>query len=120
MKTFCLCLFAALFGTAVAADQPAKTAADPRVEIAKKFPDTKPEDVKPSPLSGIYEVKIGSDIAYVSADGKYLFAGDMFEVGTRTNLTEAGRSAMRSKALAKLDERDMIVFAPAVVKYTVT
>lgn len=120
MKTFCLCLFAALFGTAVAADQPAKAVADARADIARKFPGTRPEDVKASPLSGIYEVQIGADIAYVSADGKYLIAGDLFEVDTRTNLTETGRTALRSKTLAKLDERDMIVFAPAVVKYTIT
>ena len=63
---------------------------------------------------------MGADMAYVSADGRYLFAGDLYEIDTRANLTEQGRAAARSKLLAKLDERDMIVFAPQVVKHTIT
>lgn len=94
--------------------------ADPREVIAGKF-DIKPENVRPSQVPGLYEVAIGSDTAYVSADGRYLIAGDLFEVDSRRNLTEAGRSATRVKILSKLDERDMIVFAPTTpVKHTIT
>jgi thiol:disulfide interchange protein DsbC len=113
MKALCLCLLAALSATAVAADEPARAPADPRAAIAKKFSGTKPEDIKPSPISGIYEVPMGADVLYVSADARYVFAGDLFELDSRVNLTEAGRSAGRGKALAKQDQRDMIVFAPA-------
>lgn len=94
--------------------------ADPRAAIAKKFPGVKAEDIRQSPVSGVYEVPMGADIAYVSADGLYLIAGDLYEIDTRVNLTEAGRSASRTQTLAKLDERDMIVFKPAVVKHTIT
>jgi thiol:disulfide interchange protein DsbC len=93
---------------------------DPRAAIAAKFPGVKPENVKPSPINGMYEVVIGTDTAYVSADGRYLIGGDMYDVEKRVNLTESNRSASRSKALAKLDERDMIVFAPAAPKYTIS
>ena len=55
---------------------------------------------------------MGADVAYVSADGRYLIAGDLYEIDTRTNMTEQGRAAARIKLLAKLDERDMIVFSP--------
>jgi thiol:disulfide interchange protein DsbC len=44
----------------------------------------------------------------------------MYEVETRNNLTEAGRADGRRKALAKLDERDMIIFTPTKVKHTIT
>ena len=37
--------------------------------IAKKFPEVKAEDVRPSQMQGIYEVTMGADMAYVSADG---------------------------------------------------
>ena len=65
---------------------------------------------------------MGADMAYVSADGQYLFAGDLFEIDTRANLTEsAAARAVARKLLAKLDERDMIVFSPtATVKHTIT
>ena len=93
---------------------------DPRIAIAAKFPEVKPEQIRPSPLKDIWQVDMGADTAYVSADGKYLINGDLYEIDTRTNLTETGRNAMRSKALAKLDERDMIIFAPAAAKHTIT
>lgn len=104
---------------ASAAEQPAAKA-DPRVAIAKKFPGTKVEDIKPAPIAGLYEVAIGGDTGYVTADGRYIIAGDLFEVDSRKNLTEANRTAVRTKALAKLDERDMIVFGPAAAKHSIT
>jgi thiol:disulfide interchange protein DsbC len=119
MRAFVFSALLALAGFANAADQSAATV-DPRAAIAKKFPGVKVDDVKPSPIPGMYEVGIGADTAYVSADAKYVISGDLYEIDSRTNLTEAGRSVARSKALAKLDERDMIVFAPQTTKYTIT
>jgi thiol:disulfide interchange protein DsbC len=127
MKKLILCLLATLAATAFAADNPAGSAAeqkaasaDPRAAIAKKFPGVKPEEVRPSPMKGIYEVVMGADIAYVSADGRYIIAGDLYEVDSRTNLTEAKRQQERVQVLAKLDEREMIVFKPANSKHTIT
>jgi len=130
MKKLCLSALAGVFaaaivvGSALAAEPAAKDsdpkASDPRAVIAKKFPDVKLEDIQPSPVPGIYQVPVGADTAYVSADGRYLIAGDLYEIDTRSNITEAGRSAARMKLLNKLDERDMIVFTPQVVKHTIT
>ena len=124
MWTLCaLGLFAPLFAMSAQAADSAKKAdapkSDPRNVIAAQFPGVKADQIKPSPVAGVYEVSLGADTAYVSADGKYLFSGDLYEVGSRTNLTEAGRTTARSQALAKLDERDMIVFGPANAKYTI-
>ena len=116
-----LCCLAAMIGVAAAAEPAAKAAVDPRVVIAQKFPGVKPEEVRPSPLPGIFEVAMGADTAYVSADGKFLINGDLYDIDSRTNLTEAGRSTMRRQALSKLDERDMIIFSPtAAAKHTIT
>lgn len=124
MKRLSSCLLALLstltvVGAVWAAEGAAKSA-DPRALIAKKFPGVKVDDVRPSQIPGVYQVAIGADTAYVSADAKYVIAGDLYEIDTRTNITEASRSVARSQALAKLDERDMIVFRPAVVKHTIT
>ena len=94
-----------------AAEQAAKS--DPRAAIAAKFPDLAVEDVRPSKIPGIYEIRVGPDSAYVSADGKYVITGDMYEIDTRINVTEQARAVERRAVLAKLDERDMIIFAPA-------
>jgi thiol:disulfide interchange protein DsbC len=123
MKKLLFCLFATLATTALAAETAgpdAATQAAIKATIAKKFPDIQVDSVRPSPMKGVYQVTMGADIAYVSADGKFLIAGDMYEIDSRTNLTEAGRQKTRVDVLAKLDERDMIVFKPAAVKHTIT
>jgi len=123
MKKLLFCLFAALATTALGAQSAgADAAAEAAIKatITKKFPEVQVDSVRPSPMKGIYEVTMGADVAYVSTDGKFLIAGDMYEIDSRTNLTEAGRQKTRVEALAKLDEREMIVFKPATVKHTIT
>ncbi len=120
MKKLLLCLLALVATTALGAENDAAAQAAIKATIAKKFPDIEIDSVRPSPMKGVYEVVMGADTAYVSADGKFLIAGDMYEIESRTNLTEAGRQKTRIDALAKLDEREMIVFKPATVKHTIT
>jgi len=134
MKKLLLCLFANLslatvLATSAAAAEPAAPAkaaaqkpadATIRAAIAKKFPDMKIDEVRTSPMNGIYEVIMGGEVAYVSGNGRFLIAGDMYDIDSRTNITENGRQKSRLQALAKLDEKDMIVFKPAKVKHTIT
>jgi thiol:disulfide interchange protein DsbC len=109
----------ALTGLSLHAAEPAKKA-DPREVIAEKFPGVSPKDVRPSPISGIYEVRLGADSAYVSADGRYVISGDLYDIDTRENLTERSRTNERRALLAKLDESEMIIFGPASAKHTIT
>lgn len=94
-------------------------AADARAEVAKKI-GAKPEELRPSPVTGIYEYAQGTDIGYVTDDGRYFFGGDLYEVEKRVNLTDARRSVVRQKLLDAVPESEMIVFAPAATKYTIT
>lgn len=47
------------------------------------------ETVVKTPYSGLYEVKIGSEIVYTDAEGKYIFIGRVVEAETSRDLTEA-------------------------------
>jgi thiol:disulfide interchange protein DsbC len=121
MRKLCFAVLSTVAVVAWAAEPATKVPADPRAEIAKKLPGAKAEDIVPTPAKGIFEVRLGGDVAYVSADGRYLFTGDMYDLDSRENLTELGRADTRRKLLAKLDEKDMIVFAPAdKAKHTIT
>lgn len=71
-----------------------------------------PEKISLSAIPGVYEVIIGQYVLYVSADGKYMLQGDLYDVQRRVNLTDEIRSIGRKKALAELDEDSMIVFSP--------
>lgn len=110
-------------------EQPAKVAApaaapagkaDPRAEIAAKIPGAKAEDLRPSPVPGLYELMRGTDIAYVSDDGKYAIAGDMYDINANNNLSETRRRDVRAKLLSAVPENQMLVFGPKDPQFTVT
>jgi thiol:disulfide interchange protein DsbC len=63
---------------------------------------------------------MGGLIAYVTADGKYLVSGNVYDLDTQANLTATRRNAARAKALAAFSEDKMIVFSPPNPKMTVT
>ncbi len=80
----------------------------------------KPDSITPAPVEGWYEVVLGSDVVYVSNDGRYLMNGDLIEIGQRRNLTDERRTALYKAAIDEVDESSMIVYAPKQVKHTVT
>lgn len=88
--------------------------------IASKIPGVKPEDLRATPVPSLYELTRGSDIAYVTADGKYGISGDMIELAKNDNLTETRRREIRAQQIEAIPESDMIVFGPLNPKYTVT
>ena len=69
--------------------------------------------IRESPLPGFFEVRARGEILYVSADGRYLFHGNLYAVAERRNLTEDARREVRRELLAGMDEDALIVFAPA-------
>ena len=100
---------------AVAADpDPALDAA--RAKISEMFETIEPEDIGPGPVDGWYEIQKGSVVAYVSADARYLFQGDLIDLDLQVNLTEMSRNDARRDLMATLSDADSIVFAPADAK----
>ncbi len=94
--------------------------ADPRVQIASRIPGARPEDLHPSPIPGVYELTHGTDVLYVSADGKYAINGDLFDLADNGNITEQRRRDARARMIAAIPESDMVIFGPRESKYTVT
>jgi thiol:disulfide interchange protein DsbC len=104
------------------ATAPTSTAAkvDPRIEIASKIPGAKPEDLRATPVPNIYELTRGSQIGYVTTDGKYAFGGDLVDVAKNDDLTEDHRREMRVAELGAIPESQMVIFGPKDPKYTIT
>ena len=69
-----------------------------RAEIAKKFPDSKIVSISKSPYLGLYEVAFDDRLVYVDEKLNYLFSGNIFDLRTMRNLTEA-----REKQLYAID-----------------
>ncbi len=92
--------------------------ADVRAEIAKRL-EIKPEDIRPAPVPGLWEVSSGTDVGYVSQDGRYYIDGDVFDMASRVNLTDQRRKGARAALMKGVKDSDAIVFAPKDVKYTI-
>ena len=76
--------------------------------------------IEATPVPGLYEVVVGSQIVYISGDGRYLLQGELIDFGVKENLTEARRAGIRRDVISALDESKMIIFKPGKVKHVVT
>ena len=107
-------------GTAPGVIAPAGTA-DPRVALLKLLPaGSKIEDLKPSPIPGIYQFTQAADVSYLTADGRYFLDGNLYDMHSRENLTEQLRTRARMQMIAEVPESDMLIFSPPNPKYTIT
>lgn len=118
MKRFlillCLCCCCAASSLYAADDSTAVIA-----RLARQL-GVKPADITPAPIPGVYRLLLGPQVAYVSADGRYFLRGDIIDLKSGNNLTVAERDQARVTYLKKLGESDMIVFAPAHIKRSIT
>ena len=60
-----------------------------RAEMAKKFPYSKIISVKKTPYLGLYEVAFDDQLVYTDENMTYLFSGNILDMHTLKNLTEA-------------------------------
>jgi thiol:disulfide interchange protein DsbC len=105
----------ALVGTGASADQAAVKAA-----LAKALPNVQIDSVSPSPVPGLYEVMIGTQIVYVTDDARYFVDGQIVDLKTRENLTDARLSGLRKAAVDAVPESEMVIFSPPKYDHTIT
>jgi thiol:disulfide interchange protein DsbC len=98
----------------------AEEAVDSRAAIAEMVPGLTVDNVKESPVPGLYEVEIGAQIVYVSADTRYLFKGDIIDLSNNESLTDRRRNQLRSGQLDSIPEDEMVVFEGDESKHTIT
>ena len=84
------------------------------------LPNAKIDRIVKSELPGFYEVVVSGQIVYVSADGKYLLQGNLYDVPAKKSLTVARLANIRADALRNLPPDKVMTFAPEHPKHTVT
>ena len=84
------------------------------------FPEANDAKIAESSIQGLYTISIGSQIFYMSQNGKFILQGDIYDAETGANLTERDRISARKDFLNQLDEEEMVIFAPDDFKHTVT
>ena len=111
-----------LFATLICVTTPALAAGEAEAiqkQLAPTFPNVQADQISPSPIPGLFELRVGPEVVYVSGDGRYLVRGDIIEVKTEANITEERRSAARLAAIEDIGESKMIIFSPKQVKHTI-
>ena len=73
-------------------------------------------EINDTPIDGIKEILIdagrGSEILYMSGDGKYILNGSIVDIEKRTNLTDLKKSEIRKDMLANIGKSQRIDFYP--------
>ncbi len=81
-----------------------------RRAIAERLPNFPPiDEVRASPIPGLYEIRFGTDIRYVDAKGEYLLEGDLVDLKTRTSLTQERVDKLTAINFASLPLADAMV-----------
>ena len=111
-------LIAALLATAAFS----ASADDAKIEaaIASLVPGAKIDSIAESQVPGFYQVVLQGQVVYVSADGKYLIQGSVFDIANKTDLTETARASIRRNALAAVGPEQRIIYKAKDEKYKVT
>jgi len=91
-------------------------------ELASKLSGVEVGDISESPLQGVYQISVGQNVGYVTADGRYLLQGELWDLETSENLTESFLASERAPLLAGVDTQSMLVFSPedGEAKHTIT
>ena len=80
-----------------------------RQTLNERIPQlTKIDEVRTTPMQGLYEVRVGTDVFYTDAQGNYLIQGELIDTQARRNLTEDRIKALTAVKVSDLPLNDAI------------
>lgn len=68
----------------------------------ERFPGVDVEQIRNTPVQGIYEVQVGMDLLYTDANVHYVFQGSLIDARKRTDLTAARLEQLTATPFASL------------------
>ena len=82
-----------------------------RKNLAERLPDfPKIDEVSKTPIPGLYEIRIGTEILYTDERGEHLIQGNIIETKSRSDLTQARIDKITAIDFAALPLKDAIVW----------
>ncbi len=94
-----------------------------RDHLESNYPDFQVDGIHETPLPGIYEVISGTDVMYVSGDGRYLLQGSLVDLDEGRNLTQQRRGDLVRDKVEQVSSDSMLIYPPANgadVRYRIT
>ena len=104
---------------AVLAAEPANDA-KVRAAILELVPKARIDSIADAAVPGFYEVVLGGEIVYVSADAKYLFTGSVWDLAAKQDLTDQRKASLRKVALDKVGDDKRITYPAKNEKHSIT
>jgi len=82
-----------------------------RRNLPARLPELpKIEEVRQSPIAGLWEVRLGSSIVFTDGDGAYVLEGDLIDTRSHVNLTEARETELRAFDFKRLPLQDAVTW----------
>lgn len=82
-----------------------------RKAIAERMPNApKVDEVRPAPMPGLWEIRIGSEVRYTDPTGTYLIEGELIDLKAKKNLTEERITQLNRVDFATLPFKDALVW----------
>jgi len=83
--------------------------------IRKSFTERMPtapkiDEVRPSAMPGLWEIRIGNELRYTDATGTYLLEGELIDIKAKKNLTEERINQLNRVDFATLPFKDAVVW----------
>lgn len=98
----------------VAACQPSAQAneAQIRKNLGERLGSEMPQidEVRPTPMPGLWEIRIGNEVRYTDANGNFLIEGDLIDLRERRNLTEERVNKLNAIDFSTLPIKDAMVW----------
>lgn len=100
-----------------------------RKALTQQFPGATISSVQKTAYSGLYEVYLDGQLIYMDAKGQYVFSGDVIDLKSRTNLTQARLNKLQAvkwdtlplnnamKTVKGKGERKLVVFSDVDCPY---
>ncbi|MDR3018298.1 MAG: DsbC family protein [Delftia acidovorans] len=80
-----------------------------RKTLAERIPQLeKIDEIRPTPMTGLFEVRIGTDLFYTDAKGNYLIQGELIDTKARRNLTEDRMNQLTAVDFKQLPLKDAV------------
>ena len=82
-----------------------------RKAFAERMPNApKIDEVRPSAMPGLWEVRIGNEIRYTDAGANFLIEGELFDLKAKKNLTEERVTQLNRIDFASLPFKDAVMW----------
>ncbi|MFT7771900.1 MAG: DsbC family protein [Roseateles sp.] len=81
-----------------------------RKAFTERLPNLKVDEVRPAPMPGLWELRIGNEIRYTDPTGSFLIEGELLDLKTRKNLTEERVTQLNRVDFASLPLKDAMVW----------